>query len=358
MISHETLLIDWISRVCSDNNNADRILVEKVVRVLMLLEGLVESGLSFVFKGGTAVMLLQGVPKRFSIDADIMVSDKNDFESLFSDLVIKKGFTRYELQLRKASSAIEKYHYKFYYQPVLKGRAEEEYVMLDILIENPRYKTILDVEIDSPFVLQDGEPLTVKAPSYEGLLGDKLTAFAPNTTGVPYEKNGVSMSMEIIKQLYDIGNLFDGIKEVDIVADTFEIFAETELKYRDLHLSIDDVLDDIIHTALCISVRGRGGTGDFNALQQGILRIRSYIFSERYHIEKAIVHAARAAYCAVLIKAGSSELQRFNKADDVVNWSIAMSLPPALNKLKKSNPEAFFYWYQAGKLNKDSGGDL
>ena len=37
-------------------------------------------------------------------------------------------------------------------------------------------------------------------PSFEDLLGDKLTAFAPNTTGIPYFKKDDSMSMEIIKQ--------------------------------------------------------------------------------------------------------------------------------------------------------------
>jgi predicted nucleotidyltransferase component of viral defense system len=37
----------------------------------------VESGLPFIFKGGTAVMLLQKRPKRFSIDLDIIVTLKD-----------------------------------------------------------------------------------------------------------------------------------------------------------------------------------------------------------------------------------------------------------------------------------------
>ena len=40
------------------SQKADKILVEKVVRALMLLEGLAKSDLDFVFKGGTALMLL------------------------------------------------------------------------------------------------------------------------------------------------------------------------------------------------------------------------------------------------------------------------------------------------------------
>ncbi|MBK7097825.1 MAG: hypothetical protein IPH58_05105 [Sphingobacteriales bacterium] len=46
-------------------------------------------------------------------------------------------------------------------------------------------------------------------------MGDKLTAFAPNTTGIPYFKKDDSMSMEIIKQLYDIGNLFDAVTDIE-----------------------------------------------------------------------------------------------------------------------------------------------
>ena len=58
------------------SQKADKILVEKVVRALMLLEGLAKSDLDFVFKGGTALMLLFSSGKRLSIDIDIIVPDK------------------------------------------------------------------------------------------------------------------------------------------------------------------------------------------------------------------------------------------------------------------------------------------
>ena len=60
MISAETLHTEWINQVSDSNRKADKILLEKVIRALLLLEGLSESGLSFIFKGGTAVMLMQG----------------------------------------------------------------------------------------------------------------------------------------------------------------------------------------------------------------------------------------------------------------------------------------------------------
>ena len=64
MIDKENITIDWMNKISKENRNADKILVEKVIRALLLLEGLVKEKLSFTFKGGTALMLLLGSTKR------------------------------------------------------------------------------------------------------------------------------------------------------------------------------------------------------------------------------------------------------------------------------------------------------
>ena len=117
MISNKTLNLDWINTVSRKNRNADRILIEKVIRALLLLEGLAESGMDFIFKGGTALMLLQGSAKRLSIDIDIVLKKKTELEPLFADFLKRKPYTSVELQERNANSSIVKAHYKFYYQP-------------------------------------------------------------------------------------------------------------------------------------------------------------------------------------------------------------------------------------------------
>jgi len=53
MIKPSSFTHDWICKV-SKENKADRILVEKAIRALALLEGLANSSLPFVFKGGTS----------------------------------------------------------------------------------------------------------------------------------------------------------------------------------------------------------------------------------------------------------------------------------------------------------------
>ena len=73
MISQKEISIDWINKVSKENRNADKILVEKVIRALLLLEGLVKEKLPFVFKGGTALMLHLNSTKRLSIDIDIIL---------------------------------------------------------------------------------------------------------------------------------------------------------------------------------------------------------------------------------------------------------------------------------------------
>ena len=352
MISKNTLQLDWINYVSKKNRKADKILVEKVIRALLLLEGLTESGLEFIFKGGTALMLLQGSTKRLSIDIDILVPDKIDLELMFEAFLKSKNFTRLEFQERNPNSSIEKAHYKFYYQPVYKTAQAEEYVLLDILFEKSQYQKLEWIDIDSSFVHQDGPALKINVPSFEDMLGDKLTAFAPNTTGIPYDKGGHSKAMEIIKQLYDIGNLFDAVDDLKINRETFKRFAQAELTYRKLENNPQIVLEDVFETALCISTRGQNGRGDFAALQNGISQIRAFIFSETYQIEKAIVHAAKTAYLSKLIELKINKLERFENAIQTKDWIIEQPFYTRLNKLKKSNPQAFFYWYKTYELVK------
>jgi predicted nucleotidyltransferase component of viral defense system len=352
MINKEKISIDWISQVSKKNRKADKMLVEKVIKALLLLEGLVKYEVPFVFKGGTALMLHLNSTKRLSIDIDIILpKELENFEEILDRLSLEQGFLRKELQHRDTKSKIKKEHYKFFYTPIHKSNKKEEYVLLDILFEEVGYTKLERIPIQSSFVPIEGEPETVDVPSIEDMLGDKLTAFAPNTTGIPYFKKTDSMSMEIIKQLYYIGSIFDVVEDLEIIKITFSKFAATELAYRNTKgLTKMDVLDDIFQTSLCIVTRGAAGKGDFEQLQLGIKRITGFIFSESYHIEKAIVHASKAAYISSLILNDANTIEKFENPKQLKDWEIGEEMNTKLNKLKKSNPEAFFYWYKIYEL--------
>ncbi len=358
MIKLNEISSEWINQVSKQHRNADKILAEKVIRALLLLEGLAKQKLSFVFKGGTALMLHFNSTKRLSIDIDIILPNEiKNLESIIDAIIKEQGFLRKELQHRSLTSKIKKEHYKFFYTPLHKTNKDEEYVLLDILFEEVNYVNVISLPIQSDFLPINDNPLNVNVPSLEDILGDKLTAFAPNTTGIPYFKKDDSMSMEIVKQLYDIGNLFDVVTDLNTIKTTFYRFAKTEIDYRNSEgITETDVLEDIYQTALCIVSRGTEGKGNFEELQSGIGRISRFIFSESYHIERVIAHASKAAYLSTLIYHNAKTIAKFEKQIQLKDWQINEPLNNKLNKLKKSNPEAFFYWYKIYELKKNING--
>ncbi len=352
MINQKKLTTEWLDEVSRSKHNPDKILIEKVIRAFLLLEGLIKKKLPFVFKGGTSLMLHFNSAKRLSIDIDIVISkDVENIGEMLNSVAKDQGFLRCEIHHRSSHTEIKKEHYKFFYTPLHKSNRVEEYVLLDILFEQMNYSKLVSLPVQSVFLPDDGKPLFVDLPDLEDLLGDKMTAFAPNTTGIPYFKSSDSMSMEIIKQLYDIGNLFDLVSDPEAIAKTFQRFAKTELSYRNLiGVTENDVLEDMYQTALCIVTRGMDGKGNFKELQDGIRRVSHFIFSESYQIEKAITHASKAAYLSVLVKFKMTTIQKYSYPQLMSDWLIRTPLNTKLNKLKKSNPEAFFYWYKIFEL--------
>ena len=85
-------------------------------------------------------------------------------------------------------------------------------------------------------------------------------------------------------------------------------------------------------------------------MHTGIKNIVNFIISESFHIEKAITFAAEAAYISYLISTDAKEIHKFTTPDNIKDYIIKQPFNTKLNKFKKSNPEAFYYWYQAIKL--------
>jgi hypothetical protein len=68
MISPRSRTPEWIMGIRRGSRGSDPILIEKMIIALTLEEGLSLSGLDFIFRGGTSLLLLSGEPRRFSID--------------------------------------------------------------------------------------------------------------------------------------------------------------------------------------------------------------------------------------------------------------------------------------------------
>ncbi len=355
MIHETTYTKAWILKKSSEfvrgKKNADPTLIEKVTKALHLLEELARTDLKFIFKGGTSLLLLLNKMHRFSIDLDITVEVKKlDYdlgEVLFNVVEGSDIFTHYEENVRQGINEVPKARYKVFYTSTLDG--EETYILLDVLFEKSPYVKVIKKNIDCSFIKYTDPALQVTMPSVDCILGDKLTAYAPNTTGIPYGKN---KEMEIIKQLFDVGILFDEMKDIEAVSNTFRQIAQQELVYRerDHDLTYENVLDDIFETSRILSERGRIEKAIFAQLQTGVSRIKDYIFSRNYIVESAVNSASKAAYLSLLLRYKITNIERF---DPKINLREYVIEHPGFQKFKtimKFDPEAYFYWYKSIEL--------
>lgn len=229
----------------------DPALLERVLYAFGLLEALKVSGLPFVFKGGSCLMLLLEHPMRLSTDIDIIVAPGTDVDEYIHKAGTIFPFVTCEEQIRVGRNSIEKRHFKFIYQSPLQEK--EFYILLDILFSEIPYVETIEKEVKNELLIVDGLKTMVTVPSAECILGDKLTAFAPHTTGVPL---GVGKSMEIAKQLFDVAALIDAMEDQDIVRKTYDKVVLEELGYRGLTIGKEEVLQDTINACLSIISRG------------------------------------------------------------------------------------------------------
>ncbi len=362
MINSKSRSQEWILESCRINKVSDPTLMEKTIRAFSLLEALSRSGCPFLFKGGSALMLQLACTKRLSVDIDIVCPPGTDVISYLTPYAGEYGFGEIKPSDRISRTNVPKTHAKCFYQVSYVTNTATEKILLDVLFEDNWYSRIEQLPIISPFLVMTGEPFTVKLPSKDDLLGDKLTAFAPNTTGIPYIKTVVGRgglpeerhcSMEIIKQLFDVASLFDRIDDLSAARATFEKIASIELDYRRMECgNLVPILDDIYTTSelICTGAYKNDQSFEYKELVRGINRIRPFIISEKYNNYSAIVNASKAAYLSVLLKKGINEIQHYNPVIDMSSVKLNDPINPVINKIKSFRPEAFFYWMQIERI--------
>src|SRR5690554_1107780 len=374
MIDVKTLSAGWIAEK-REKYTKDPTLMESMIYALYLLEQLQLSGLEFIFKGGTSLILLMKEPKRFSVDIDIIVSPKTGKEELekhLSEIEKTSVFTRVELDERRSyqgdpsamlRTSIPKAHYKCIYNSNFANKNQqgqvisnpEREILLDILFAENHYPTLINIPLETEWILQTDKSVLVTTPDINSILGDKLTAFAPNTTGILYN---VEKEKEILKQLFDIVNLFDLLTDITVFKQSFLETAKGEIAYRPEReiKSVEQVLHDIIETSLLIARKDILKTEDekanFAEISTGINQFRHFVFVGKFEILEAQVASAKSAYLASIILTDSNELQKFSETIPLNDYMITNTEYNFLNKRLKfvAKGEALFYWYQTIKL--------
>jgi hypothetical protein len=335
-------------------------LLEKMIHALSLVELLAQYDLNFIFKGGTSLVLLLDTPKRFSIDIDIITQDSRDkIEAVLSKICEKHHFSDWALdEHRSYNQDIPKAHYELYFDALYNKNA---YILLDILFEENPYPVTNTCPINQNWLKVDKPLIPIQLPSIEAITGDKLTAFAPKTIGILYSfltDKGIDKSTEIIKQLFDIGQLFDKIQHFEHVASAFRRIEEKERTYRSnmSHETIDTVFEDILDTCLMIAkFEDKDNSAEMEEIRKGINSFKSWtlIPFRRDQVQEAV---GKVAYLILKIKKQNTDNpslfhESFTKSDYLIPNDSKYNY---LNKKLKNIPNgALFYWYQVVKMLED-----
>ncbi|MGA7726265.1 MAG: nucleotidyl transferase AbiEii/AbiGii toxin family protein [Opitutaceae bacterium] len=352
----------WADEQRQALGNCDPGLLEKCVHALTLLGHLAESGLPFMFKGGTSILLHLPKIRRLSIDIDI-VSPASDPEL---DRVIEHigqidPFIRAEENTRTASATRDplpqRRHFKFWFRSEREQTGESS-ILLDVVQEAHCPHTTIALPIRTVFLTPDRE-IMVTLPTVESLLGDKLTAFAPTTTGVRLRRPGgdVGNTMQVAKQLFDVGVLFEHANDFEQVARVYDGVQAQESGYRDNIHSRDATLADTLNACLGLTgerVRSAPVTvfPDTPLLSEGFGKLKGHLTEARLGDNARRILAARAAVLAAHLRAGRNfdfSKLRYTQSEAQLAALRAASLretPHAwLDPLKQTIPEAYHYWH-------------
>ena len=304
----------------------------------------------FVFKGGTSLILLIKNFRRLSIDVDIVTGvPRSEYELILEEISNKAPFLGYVEDKRGHLGLPKRTHFKFAFNSVVSKR--KDYILLDILEEKNIYPETKMVAV-TPSFIELSRKISVRMPTAECLLGDKLTAFAPNTIGVHYNKKS---GMQIIKHLFDIGELFAVADDMNMVRRAYEAIAQAEIGYRQNAFTLEDALADTFDTGVKVcmmGIRGAKPGREAEILQQGIQRVESHLVNTLFNLMEARVAASRAILLSALVRVKSErrDLDAFRwKIKDFGEFSLDGELE-RLNRIKAISPEAFHNLHTAQSI--------
>ncbi|MEP6672842.1 MAG: nucleotidyl transferase AbiEii/AbiGii toxin family protein [Chthoniobacter sp.] len=350
MIAEACFSEEWQTRKREELGGCDPVLLEKTIHAFAPLDALTARGLDFVFKGGTSLLLRLPRIRRLSIDADIFCQEPPEkLDRLLAEVSKMRPFSGMTEDERGDHRVPARRHLKFSYTP-LDTKNPAPFVLLDVVHERNVYPHVERVPLRTAFVEGDG---TLLVPTIEGLLGDKLTAFGPNTTGVALNER---YTMQFMKQVFDVGELFDAAGDVGAVRAAYEQVFVAENGYRGGRFTAEQALQDSFETAYRIAQVGLAAApkdGRCELLDAGRKQLDSHLVGVKFRREEMKTAAAKAALLATAIRAANppdftalrydeSKLASLKDAKFDAEFS-------AIGKLK-AVPEAMWLWAEALRL--------
>lgn len=350
MVDNQCFTIDWPTRKRDELGGCDPVLLEKTIHAFALLDALAARGLEFTFKGGTSLLLRLSRIRRLSIDVDIFCQEPAEkLDRLLAEIGKTPPFVGMTEDARGEHRVPARRHFRFSYKP-LDLRNPAPFVLLDVVHEQNVYPKVDRVPLRTALVESDG---VVSVPTVEGLLGDKLTAFGPNTTGVPLNQE---RAMQFMKQVFDIGELFNAAGDPAAVRAAYAQVFAAENEFRGGRFTMELALQDAFDTAYRIAQVGLAiapKDGRDELLEAGRKQIGSHLVGVKFRREEMKIAAAKAALLTSALRAEALpdfDSLRYDESKLAglknVKSDVAFS---AVAKLK-AVPEAVWLWVEALRL--------
>lgn len=349
MLTRENYTAEHIAAL-RRSTGADPSILERTVFAFGLLEAIRKVEMPFIFKGGTSLLVLLDSPRRLSTDIDIIVEPGTDVDAYIEKAGTIFPFTRVEENRRKGDNDIEKRHFRFHFRSPRTGN--DISVLLDVVFEGNPYLRVSEKPIRSRLLLSEGEALTVSVPDKNCILGDKLTAFAPHTTGIPFGKD---KELEIIKQMFDCWTLIQEMDDYETVASVYDRVSRIELGYRGLALTPADALKDAIDSCLCIMGRGGLREEEYSLFLSGINAIQGHIFSGRLNGENAGLMACEVMHLASCLLARQKTFERVVDAEAYREQILTMKGAKRIGYIRNAAPGAYAYLVKSFELLHEAG---
>ena len=350
MIKNETFTLDWVKQVNQEqgwHRKDDQFKnLEKAIMALKLLETLKLNDIEFVFKGGTSLLLLLEKLYRFSVDIDIIIGSGGNYIEKF-DSVCKGIFTHWDEQVRNVDEKSKTKHYRFYYKPFV-DNSDEGYILLDVYEGKSLYFQTQEIPLRLPLLKTDDKDVYITVPTIDCILADKLTAFAPHTIGIKLSAGPGKRPkrVEILKQMFDIANLFDRCNDLNMIKETYIKIAQEEIEMANLKCSYQETLKDSFDFALMIGFDGKKQKEEFAVLSKGYNEFSKFVVDLSFDKWKAILCASKIAYLIICILQDSS-IEKYNNDIDLMQMAIGNKDYKAFESYLYSSPESYYYFFKA-----------
>lgn len=287
--------------------------------------------------------------RRLSVDVDIVCTvPKAEFEQVLNEIVSNGPYTEWKEDVRGANRLPKRRHYKLYF-PSHRAPNKQNRVIVDVLEEPCPIRDLVERPVTTNF-LELEEETTVRLPSVNALLGDKLTAFAPHTVGVKLNER---YAQQVAKQMFDVGELFLAVDDFNAVKTAYVENQAAESSFHDEKPTLEASLTDTRNTAYEFCHHGlkrdpNRQPEDRANLLKGIGQMSGLLVGTRFNALEARIHASRAARLADAIiqdlSPGIENLLFDAKRDVPSLQEFRFTKEHEVLQRLRAQPEAFYHW--------------